>query len=167
MEQLAVKAIPQYHPLTIRVINLLETKKTGDIVSNTELAQLVGYDCASDEKGYRYVSSAMRYVLKSKRMVWQRVRGEGCIVLLNSEETIRTVDSHINRLRRESRKGAHKALTIDSNVLSEDKKKILSAQLAVCGTITMMTKGETFKKLADKGIEQPDTNRVLAWFPNK
>jgi len=159
-----VKQVPGYHPITMALIGLLEANPVGTVLTDTELTATAGFPCSPNNQGYGYLQSAIRHVLKSKRVVWQRIRNGSAIKALSGDETVETIDGHIGKIRRESKRITYKSIAAHNSGVSEEKKRHLSAQVGIAGTIHLLCKSDTVKKIELTNTNIPDKNKLLSVF---
>ena len=163
MEQTAVKAIGGYHPITVKLINYLETGKRGNSHDDSEINNIAGIPCGVNEKGYGYLSSAIKYCEKFG-VIWQRQRKENKILCLNENEIFERSRNDLGRVRRHTRRASNRLSSVDPNNLSPDKRPSALALAAQLGAIILMSKNDTTKKISSASTAVPQIEDVMKIF---
>ena len=162
-----VKATIVPHGLTVytaRLIEKLKKGKVGDVIPDEESTDICGRDTSSPP-GYGNLASAIRNVLNNYGIVWQRVRGAGCIKCINSQEIAETVGRNLKSISRRSKKTIKLASFANPEKVELADRSSLLANIAQLGTIELVSRKETTKKLAIRGVKQEITlNKLLESF---
>lgn len=146
--------IPGYHPITIRLIHLLETGEIGDILTDAQLEEEAGVAVGVGERGYAYLGSAIRYCIGSGK-VWQRVRGEHLIKCLDVDEIFSSAEVDLKGIKRKANRGTRKIFSIDPkdiDLAKMTKYSTLSAQMA---TVAMFASKKTTTKMLENSVKEP------------
>jgi len=150
------KNIAGYHVNTMKLIGYLEPiSEPGKKVTDEELKQVIGESCAPGGRGYGYLASASRYILKTKRMIWSRVRQGGAIVCLNDDEKVTHCERERKIIHRRAKRTVQKLATVDTSKLTDARKTEHLALSAGMSTLAVMSSGGTTKKLIEKNASKP------------
>jgi hypothetical protein len=156
--------IGKYSLYTAKLIELL-TGTDKQLISDAELEACCGFDTRPGERGYGFLQSALRHVMRESRRHWCRARGEGCIKLLGPGETRDNVQQDQRHLRKTARRSLVKLNTVKTEQLSDDKKREYYAQAAQMGTIALVADTKTRKALEDMTAPKPlDFKGLLEGF---
>lgn len=134
-------------PVTSKIVDRLKTGKIGDIVTDEELLNICGKDTKPHGDGYGNLGTALKILERKHGKVWMRVKGANCLKCCNSEEIADVCDSDIQRVRRRSKRANNRATLVDISILSNDDAKRFMANVAITGTIELLSKRDTAKKL--------------------
>ena len=161
--QQSVKSVPGYHPLTVRLIEMLKGGKPGDEISDGTLTEVIGLHTASGEKGYAYLMSAIRHCERNHSVVWRRVKGEGIVMCLNPMEVIELTHGDVSSIRRKARRGSRRLYGIQQEQIPIAERPQCNALAAQLGFIASISTDSATKKLAGK-TEQPKLAEALELF---
>ncbi len=152
---------------TLRLVELLKTGNKGDILTDERLTEVCGknvkpYGDGQRGAGYGYLISAIRYVLKHHALHWKRIVGAGAIKCCQADDTIGDVHADSKRVSRASKRSLRKLATVELAGLDETQKADCLALVAQHGTLALVAKNATQKKLvARKATEAVDLDRLL------
>ena len=164
------KGVYAFHgtgPVAAKLIDLLSSEQygPGDTITDEKMSAHCGKDTRVTGSGYSSLQTAIRRVLRDKGLRWKRVSGAGCIKCLEGKEKMTEIRNRNKHIRRTAREVACVAGTITSNDIDKDSLKELLAFRASMGTIYLLSKNDTVKKLAARDIEEVmDPKRLLAGF---
>ena len=161
--QQSVKAVPGYHPLTVRIIDMIKSGKPGDEISDAKLTEIIGMSTDVGEKGYGYLMSAIRHCERTHSVVWRRIRGTGKILCLNPMEIIELTQGDIGNIRRKARRGSRRLYGIEQEQIPISNRPACNALAAQLGFIASISTDTATKKLTGK-TEQPKLTEALELF---
>ena len=165
METKAFQAIPNHSPTTAKIVELLITKKPGDFVSDTEIAEACGCKVSVNEAGYSNLLTAIKRVCRLHGLDFQRVRGGGGIKCYTSGETASTLDTHYRRIGKEARRGLSRSATVKIEQLAVDKRTPYLAITSQLGALHHMATSTATKALeARQANTAPDLPKLLEAF---
>ena len=163
MDQQSVKAVPGYHPLTIRLIDLLKGGVPGDEKTDAQLTETINMDTAVGGKGYGYLASAIRHCEKGCGVVWRRICKENKIRCLNPREILELTHCDIGGIRRRARRGSQRIYGIKQDEIPAVERPQYNAVAAQLGFIASISTNSATKKLEGK-TEQPKLADALQLF---
>lgn len=160
-----VTAIPNMHPNTVRLIEILKQLTVGDEISNQALSEEIHMPVSAGEAGYSYLLTARRHIERERGLVFVPVRGENKLRCLNASEMVEASTSAVTGIRRRVKRTAKRINRIDRNQISPELAKTAQANAVVLGTVSLFLNPSTIRKVEDKNVKiQPDNNKVLGLF---
>lgn len=152
-------------PATSKIIDKLKNGEVGDIVTDEELKDICGKDTKPHGNGYGNLGTALRILERKHDKVWLRVKGANCLKCCNSTEIADVCDNDIQRVRRRTNRTNNRIVLVDISQLSSDDAKRFMANSALSGTIELMSRRNTIKKLIARGTKTSiDLPKLLAVF---
>ena len=148
MEALDVKRIGNLHPITIRLVRLLESGKPGDEKTDIELNKAATVDVTAKEN-HHYLYSAIRHI-ESTGTVWRRIPKESKIRCLNDIEKTECCGQAVKHIRKTAKRNARVLAFVTPDNLPADKKATAMALSAQLGAITLFAKKDTTLKLSSQ-----------------
>jgi len=158
---------------TQKLIDRLKDGKPGEILTDEALTEIAGgYDTRASVggrqgKGYPYLTSAIRYVLRNYAVVWDRVHGGNYIRCVEDPDKLSLANTGLNRVRKAARKSARVLGTINIENLTVEQVQERNASLAITGAICQFTDRNTLKALSVRNVQstpQIDTQSVIDLF---
>ena len=163
METKSVNEISTY---SIDLIEYLNAKQVGELVTYEELSELIGHD-VTQSKGRGYLETAKRRLLKDHAIVFGTIRTEG-IKRLSDEEIARTVGKrYIKAVRSKSRKAYDENTSVNFDSLTPDAKISHQCTMTILALMKHVTDRKSVKKIENKvketytQIDQKETLRML------
>ncbi len=152
-------------PVTSKLVDLLKTGKQGDILTDERMTGHCGRETKVIGNGYGNLQTAIGRTERFHGIVWRRISGAGCIKCLNDEEKSSTGKNGIGKISRESRRTKRVLSLVEITNLPDEKR---SGHLVCCaqiGTISLMSKPATTKKLLARGVtKSPELDKLLQSF---
>jgi hypothetical protein len=171
MTEPAVKrwtSVPGFAPATAKLIEKLSAGTVGDVLTDEELTEVCGKDCAVEGDGRRYVLSAVKHVERVKGIVWRRMRGVGTVKCLEMNERIEVALCYRRHISKSSKRAARVISTISIDSIEDGKRPGLLALMAQLGALAMFSSPDTQKKMEARGIvSPPDSKRLLEPFEKR
>lgn len=149
---------------TRRAIDALHKGRPGETITADEMAQIIGRDCRSQDKGYTNVTSAIRHCLTHYEILWQWQRGEDHWKCLNDEERVAYVLNQNKRAFRASGRTLKVAATIDETKLSDAVRGEYQRATVTTQVIRLCGSSPFRKRLANHQgakLTQPDVGRLI------
>lgn len=146
---------------TLMLIEVLRVGEVGDTITDDQLFNYCGKRCGSHEEGCGNLQSAIRYVEREFHLLWKRVRKGGYIKCLDPSEAVAHVSSTIRRCGKAMRRSAKQMQCFDPARLSSGDATAARAIAAQIATMTLLTSGDTRKRLEVKAVAA-DPARLLA-----
>lgn len=148
------KHITGHSPTTAQLIQFLRDRATGpDTVTDEELRQACGRDCAPGGNGYSYLSSALRFLTRTDRVVWRRIAKANAIKRLSDAETAELLSGRVKQIRRVSHKATHEATCLDVTKLGNEERKRVFTNTAIIGMIGQFADGGMQKFIEARNVE--------------
>ena len=149
---------------TARLVAYLSMGKPGDVLTDEQLTERCGKNTRVSGDGYSYLLTAIRYVQRHHELAWFRIRGSNAIKGGNADEILEHSESGVSGIRRRSKKimtqiGIARTGELDDAGMT--KANVIAAQV---GTMLLMTKRKTCKKLENMEKEQLDPSKLLSAF---
>ena len=160
---------PGVSPITAKLIEALKDAEEGDEYTDEQLTDICGKSTdPMNGPGYGNLQTAIRQCIQHHGKYWYRVRTAGMIRCGNDVEKVTKVQVNVGKIRRQAKRTTQVSATVNlGNLGSEDKKDFL-AHSAQVGTIALMAKNSTHKKLTTRSVsEPPDMTNMLAMFTDK
>ncbi len=155
-------AVPGMRLETVKLIDALKTGKPGDTYTDEQLQQICDKDTRVTGDGYSYLGSAIRHCRNNHGVVWERVKGAGCIKCLNWEEVGESVDGDRRRIHRRAKVSCKKIATVDLAVVPEAGRVAFLAKAAHVGTLAAISDKGSQKKLEARKVTEPlDLKKLL------
>jgi|GEM_PF-1125341 len=164
METTNVQVTPIQHGMlaaTARLIEKLKDGKVGTVFTDEDLSVCCGRDTSVDGNGYGLLNSAMRNVLKNNNLVWERVRGAGCVKCLGPSEIAISTASSRKHIYKSAKRALRKAAVVNREELPADERSRFGAHTAQIGAIALFSNENTTKKLVARNIEKPPDPKAL------
>lgn len=153
-----VPSFPQIGLTTAKLIECLLNAKT-EILTDKEMSACCGVSTDCKGKGYAHLQTAIRKVLNDTGVLWQRIPRAGYIKRCQANEVLSSVQSDISSVRRRSGRAIKKLAAVELPKLEPMQQNQTNVMLAQLGTIHMMSRNDTQKRLvenrADKALELP------------
>jgi hypothetical protein len=131
------RSFPNIAIETKMIIDHLKDKPEGAIVTYAELASLIGRSVMPGERGYGYVQSAKRILLRDFNVVVDSEPKVGFKVCTNDEKM--TVSGRdLKRARRATRRSEQKLDAVNYARLGDKSKKEWNARKSVLGALNLM-----------------------------
>lgn len=151
---------------TAAIIERIKTGRPGDIITDEELTKLIGKPTRPGGKGYGNLMSAIGRCIREYRILWQRIREGGCIECVSNSGKVLVAKAKRKQMYRKAKQSLVVTASIDLDGLSDDEKRRCLVESATAGTVIMMTKNATFKKLEARNVNNSlDLPRLLDAFP--
>lgn len=162
-----VKFLPVNRSLyTVKLIERMKDGKPGDVLTDEQLEDACGRDCSPSGEGYGNLQSAIRACRREFRVVWRRIREGGAIRCLVAEEIMSGADSDRKAIHRAAKRSVDKLACTNPAELDENGRKRLTTTMAVHGSMALLSKTETVKKLEARNVSKLiDSGKLLECFP--
>ncbi len=144
----SVGGSPAQHLLTRRRVDAIKGGTPGDVLTDEQLESLIGKRCAPGHKGYSYLASAIRFVVRTHGVHWHRLRGASCIKCSAGSESLEISKGDIAGVKRRMKRTGDVMATIKMNELAPELKASYLATAVQVGTLSQFASA-TFRK----GIE--------------
>ena len=152
-------------PVTSKIVDLLKVGKQGDILTDEKMTEHCGRETKVIGNGYGNLQTAIGRTERFHGLVWRRISGEVWIKCLDDEEKSSTGKSGLGKISRESRRTKRVLSLVEIDHLLVEKR---SGHLVSCvqiGTISLMSKPATTKKLLARGVtKSPELDNLLQSF---
>lgn len=159
-------AVPGMRLETVKLIDALKDGKPGDTFADEQLQAICGKDTRVTGDGYSYLGSAIRHCRNNYSVVWERVKGAGCVKCLAWDEVGESVDGDRRRIHRRARVACKKLGTVDIQDVPEEQRVGFLAKAAHVGTLAAISDKASLKKLEARSITQPlDLKKLLEAMP--
>ena len=146
---------------TTQIYDRLKASKIGDIVSYTELSEIIGKNV--QYAGRSNLVSAIR-MLERDRIVFASVKDIG-VKNLNDIEKVQFGNSGIDRIRRLSRRSSRKILCSEYDLLDDAAKLKYNASLSVLGAVAVFSKPTSIARIEHYApYSRLDLNRTIEMF---
>ena len=164
-QQEPIKVIGNFSPLTITLTNELIKGKKNDEYTDQQLIEITsGVAVAPQEKGYNALLSAIK-LCERQGVVWKRLRGAKKILCQNSREIIKRSEADLRHVGKTSRRSSRRLSFVDPDELPLHEKSSALALAAQLGSISLISRADTTRKLADNNNESvPQIEDVLKLF---
>lgn len=165
LQKEAYPFMPGISPVTSKIVDKLKTGTIGDVVTDEELKAICGRDTRPQGNGYGNLATALKMLERNHDKVWMRVKGAYCLKCCDSQEIAVACDSDIQRVRRRTKRTNRRGMLVDIDKLQPDDAKHFLANMAISGTIALLSKKDTSKKLMLRDIKTPmDLPKLLEAF---
>lgn len=154
------RAIPGYHPMTLKLIEYLGEKNPGDFMTDDELAEVAGAQTKPGGEAYAYLLSAIRWQRKAGKD-FQRVRDGGGIKCLEATETDDAVKSEARAIHRKTGRTLIRAETVDVQKLPDDRRSAFLARTSQLSALYGLSADRVTKKLDGVDNQEPDMKELL------
>jgi len=152
-------------PATSKIIDYLKDGKVGDIVTDESLTGHCGRDTRPNQDGYGNLTTALKRLESKYGKLWVRVKGGDCLKCCNSIEIAEICDSDLQRVRRRTKRLNGRVPLVKIDDLNQDEVKLFMANIAISGTIELLSKRNTVKKLIARNTQKPlELPRLLEAF---
>ena len=161
------RRIPGRAVETTLLIQRLREGKPGDIITDDELMEICGKNCAPDGAGYGYLHSAIKFV-EAEGIVWGRVRDAKKIKCLEPDEVLSVGTNAFKQIARKSKRTVLQLGSLDTKELTDEQVTKRNAGMALSGTLAMMASHKTAKRLEEKHASATvDFDKMLEIFQPK
>jgi len=151
-------------PVTAKLIDKLKTGKVADILTDMELEEHCGRDTRVTGNGYGNLMTAIRHTTRRYDLVWARIKGENALRCLGSKAIAEGLESDIKRTGKRMKWANIRASLVKLDELGEDLSKRFIANKVITGTIKLLTKKTTLKKLMASSVSIVDPRKLLESF---
>lgn len=151
---------------TVKLIDRMKAGRPGDVLTDEQLAEACGRSCAPGGDGYGNLQSAIRACRREFRVVWRRIREGGAIRCLIAGEILSGAEADRGAWHRAAKRSADKLACADPSELDETGRKRLTTEMAMAGSVVLLSRPSTLKKLEARSISKPlDFERLLESIP--
>jgi hypothetical protein len=153
MSELRKIMVPRGHSIvTAKLIEMLETGKVGDVLTDEAMSAAVGVDCSVQGKGYPSLMSAIRWCIRNHSIHWQRIHGSHSIKCAASSETLTAVEGNIRQVKKRMGRTLKLSACVKVDDLPGEEKTKFLAMVAQVGTLAQFASGSTTKALVARHI---------------
>ena len=154
---------PGYNQTTARIIEKLRGGAPGDKIFDSELAE-DGLCCAPNCADYGNLRTAMKF-LRGEGVVWERVRGGGCLQCLRPDERLDLANTYRRSIGRKAKASMAVLASVDRDEVSEHRRREFDARKAQTATLLMFSGASVTKALENKNTGAVvDHKKVLGLF---
>lgn len=146
--------IPNHSPVTAKCIELLKTTDQMTL-TDAEIAAAVGVGCATGEKGYHSLATAIRYVRNNFSKVWARQRGAKAISRVIGSAGNDAAEMGRASMYRKAKKTAQIIAIVAHDEMTPDERLRNSVLGAQVGTILLMADSKMTKAMTIRSTAAP------------
>ncbi len=150
---------------TAQIIEYLQKKQIGDVITDEELEKVCGKNTSPNREGYGYLATALKYLEKQGK-VFGRIREASAIKMLNSSEVVEVGGAMLKRTAKIAKRGIQKLETVNINSLSQEEKRRFCSYSAQMGALKLFSSKGTTKLLEVREVQTPimSKDRMLEFF---
>lgn len=154
-------------PTTAKLVEHLKAGKIGDILADSQLRDICGEPCAPNERGYQHLLTAIKYVTRHHRLLWEREHGAGVIKCLGATETLASMNHDRRIIRRRAERAIVKGSCVDTTTLEPAEAANHLALVAQMGAVAICARSNTTKYLEARpelAQQKPDREMLEKMF---
>ncbi len=158
---------PTYTPQTSKLIEYLASGKPGDECTDEELGDLIMMELNTKpgNAAYRYLRSAINYLLANHGILWERVRGQHCIRCSDDKEKVAKAVSELSGIRRKAKRASRVTLSTNTLNLTAEERQRHAAMTYTATFIYDAASNKAQERLIETGVPRYDQTKMLELFP--
>lgn len=151
---------------TAKLIELLASGKPGDKLTDEEMTAHCERDTRPSVKGkpgagYNNLCSAIRNVLRTKGLVWERIRGADAIECKKFPGKLSIAARNQRMINKRAKRSLAVLGTVKQAEVPDTERVQFNVKVAQLGVLAAMSSGNTTKKLEAREVTTIDPKKLL------
>ena len=140
------RAIPQVAMETGLLVELFAAEKQGAVVSYKTMADLIGRPVTPGTRGYGYLQSAKRILLRDHEVVLDAEPKVGVRVCTDAEK-LTVAGRDVKKASRAVKRSGQKLRAVEYAALTDDQKREWNARMSLTGALSLLAAPATYKQV--------------------